>query len=106
MVVLYHTIAVEDCHEDFLKLEASTQQICSFIPTGPSRSEVHTVNAIGLVDDAVKQMQPTATEHPVSNATLVILNNNTELCAPMAPSPKLRKAIRNCRDTVTSKFLA
>ena len=49
MVELYHITAVETYHKAFLKLEASTQQICSCIHTGPSHSEVPTVNVIGLV---------------------------------------------------------
>ena len=116
MAELYRIAAVETYHKAFLKLEVSTRQICNFIPTGPSRSEVPTVNVIGLdclgqhyntfVDDFVKQMQSNATEHPVSNATLVILNNTTEHGTPMTPCPDLRKAIRNCRETVTLKFLA
>ena len=67
MVELYHIAAVETCHKAFLKLEASTQQICNFISTGPSLSDVPTVNVIGLdclgqhystcVYDFVKQMQ-------------------------------------------------
>ena len=74
------------------------------------------VNLIGLyclgqhcstiVDEFVKQMQSNAIEHPVSNATLVILNNTTKLGTPMEPSPELRKASHNCRETVTLKFLA
>ena len=103
---LYHVTAVETYHKAFLKLEASIQQICSLISTGLSRSEVPTVNVIGLdclgqhyntfVDDFVKRMQSNATEHPVSSATLVILNNASELGTPMAPSPELqKKAIHN-----------
>ena len=116
MVELYHTTAVATYNKAFLKLEASTQQICIFIPTGPSRSEVPTVNVIGLdclgqhyntfVYDFVKQTQLNATEHPVSNATLIILNNTTEYGTPMTPGPELRKAIHNCREIVTLKFLA
>lgn len=116
MAELYRITAAETYHKAFLKLESSTQQICNFIPTGPSRSEVPTVNVIGLdclgqhystfVDDFVKQTQLNATEHPVSNATLIILNNTTEYGTPMTPGPELRKAIHNCRETVTLKFLA
>ena len=111
MAELYHINAVETYHKAFLKLEASTRQICNFIPTGPSRSEAPTVHVIGLdclgqhyntcVDDVVKRMQSNATEHPVNNATLVILHNTTDHGTPTTPSPDLRKAIQNCRKTVT-----
>ena len=51
-------------------------------------------------------MQSNATDHPVNNTTLVVLSNTTEYGTPMTPSPYLRKAIQNCRETVTLKFLA
>ena len=96
MAELHHITASETYHKGLLKLEASTQQICNFISTGPSLSDVPTVNVIGLdclgqhyntvLDDFVKRTQSNATEHPVSNTTLVIINNTTELGTPMAPS--------------------
>ena len=83
------------------------------MPTGPSRSEVPTVNAIGLdalgqhcstcVDVFVKHTQSNAADSPVSNTTLDILSHTTEYGTPMTPGPYLRTAIHNFRDTVTLK---
>ena len=105
MAELYHITAPETYHKACLKLDASTQQICNFIPTVPSRSEILAVNVIGLdclgqhyntfVDDFVKQTQLNVTEHPVSNATFIILSNTTEYGTPMPPGPELRKDIHN-----------
>ena len=113
---LYRITSAETYHKAFLKLETATQQICSFIPTGPPRSEVPTLNVIGLdslgqhystfVDDFVKQMQLNATDNPVSNATVVTPNNTTEYGTPMTPGPELRKVIQSSRETTTLKFLA
>ena len=57
-----------------------------------------------FVNDFVKRMHSNTTDHPVNSATLVILNNTSELGKPMSPSPELRKAIQHCRETATLEF--
>ena len=58
-----------------------------------------------FLDDNVAQVQQEGCKHPVTSASIIILNNTTPMMDSMSVGPSLRKKIIAARDLATLKFL-